>query len=153
MNNIKLESDFEKHIREIISKDVVTQVKNLNLLQNKKAVDIIITRDDDKPTIFFIEIKYHVEKHGRLGIGHKKGGGFQPEILKLNSKFFNTNLKWIIGAENNEGYYLLNNSDIKKHLSGGEVADKFNNIQKKIFNEIEPINKDRLVNELINWMK
>jgi len=45
------------------------------------------------------DIGYHITKHGRLGTGHGKGGGIQPEILQLQPDYFKKQMRWILGSE------------------------------------------------------
>lgn len=96
------EREFEAHIREVITKKILPLDKQLVMIQNKKAVDILICRNGKKPALYFIEIKYHKNKHGRLCTGHGKGGGIQPEILQLQPDYFKKQMRWILGAE----YYI-----------------------------------------------
>jgi hypothetical protein len=152
MQNINSELDFENHIRQIIQTEILTSNTNLILLTNKKAVDIIICRNNIKPTLFFIEIKYHKNKHGRLGVGHKNGGGFQPEILNKRPDFFETNLKWIISSEDNDSYFLIDSYNIVNYIQGGQVGEKFNGIQKRLFKNEIGINKQQLIDNLKTWM-
>jgi hypothetical protein len=152
MKGINSESDFENHIRDIIRQDILNNNSNLILLKNKKAVDILICRNNDNQSLFFIEIKYHKSKHGRLGFGHEKGGGIQPEILTKRPEFFETNLKWIIGSEESENYFLFNNAELVNYLKGGQISEKFNGIQKRIFKEATVVNKQELILKLGTWI-
>ena len=152
MQDINSETEFENHIRDIIRQDILKNNSNLILLKNKKAVDILICRNNDNPTLFFLEIKYHKNKHGRLGFGHGKGGGIQPEILTVRPDFFETNLKWIIGSEDSDSYFLFDNAGLYKYIQGGTVGEKFNGIKKKLFKEVVGINREQLVTELTNWI-
>lgn len=122
------------------------------MLTNKKAVDIVICKNQPVPTLFFLEIKYHKNKHNRLGFGQGKGGGFQPEILSKRPDFFETNLRWIIGSEDSELYYFLDNNGLRMYLQGGNVGEKFNGIQKKLFKNETGINKEDLTNKLLTWL-
>jgi hypothetical protein len=152
MQEINNEIEFENNIRQIILEEILPSNSDLILLTSKKAVDIVICRNNSNPALFFLEIKYHKNNHGRLGFGHGKGGGFQPEILKKRPQIFETNLKWIIGSEENEHYFLLDNTTLVNYLQGGQVADKFNGIQKRLFIQETGINKQELVNKLKNWL-
>ncbi len=146
------EAEFESHLRKIIQDDIIAESPDLVMMQNKKAVDIIICRNNTKPTLFFIEIKYHQNKHGRLGFGHGKGAGFQPEILTKRPHIFETNLRWIIGSEDNEGYYVFTNEELMLYIQGGIVGQKFNGIQKKVFANALSCNKIELANKLREWL-
>lgn len=153
MKDINSETDFENHIRLIIQEDILTDNSDLILLSNKKAVDILLCRNNSNPTLFFIEIKYYKHNHGRLGFGHGKGGGIQPEILLKRPDFFETNLKWIIGSEESEDYYLVDISKLRNYVMGKGIADKFNNIKKSLFKDEIGIDRQQLVTELRSWMK
>ncbi|MGI8597757.1 MAG: hypothetical protein ACR2KB_00750 [Chitinophagaceae bacterium] len=96
--------EFEAHIRELLLAKVLPLDKNLVMIRNKKAVDILLCRNGKKPALYFIEIKYHKKNHGRLGTGHGKGGGIQPEILNLQPDYFKKQMRWILGAESHVGY-------------------------------------------------
>lgn len=82
MENIRLEQDFENHIRNEILIPILQNYPEFELFNFKKAVDILIAKNGEAPELFFIEIKYHKKNHGRLGFGQGKGGGFQPEVLR-----------------------------------------------------------------------
>ena len=152
MKNITSEKEFENLIRNIIQQDVLTKTSGFTLLKNKKAVDILICREKPNPTLFFIEIKYHKKNHGRLGVGQGKGGGFQPELLEKRPVFFESNLRWILGTENNESFYLLNNDRIYKYLNAGRVGEKYNGLQKKIYTEEIGITREKLAQSLLEWL-
>jgi hypothetical protein len=122
------------------------------MLNNKKAVDILICKNGLEPALYFIEIKYHKVKHSRLGTGHGKGGGIQPEILKLQPDYFKQNMLWILGSEDSEGYWLLKNNEILNYLTGGEISEKYNNIQTRVFKNEACIDKVQLVDLLNNWL-
>lgn len=147
------EAQFENHIRKIIDDKIILHNSHLTLLKNKKAVDMIICKDDTEPTLFFLEIKYHKNNHGRLGIGQGKGKGFQPEILLKRPKFFENNLRWIIGSENNEHFYFLDNKELMLYIKDGIIEEKYNNIQKKIFKTALIHNEVELIEKLKKWMK
>jgi len=152
MKNIITENDFEDRIRSIINTDIIPTNSNLIMLTNQKGNDILVCRNGDNPALFFIEVKYYNSSHGRLGIGHANGLGFQPEILQKKIKYFEENTKWILGTIDNEYYYTASNEEIRsKYLSGGSIDFKQNNIQTKIFSEIKELKRTDLVSELMNW--
>lgn len=153
MIDINSEIDFENQVRQIIKEDILPMNKDLVLLDSKKAVDIIICRDGKNPKLFFIEIKYHQNKHGRLGFGQGKGGGFQPELLTKRPHYFETHLRWIIGSEDKEDYFLFENNQILNFIQGGRIDKKFNGLQKKLFKESIGINKKQLTEQLTYWQK
>ena len=151
----KTEAELEKYIRKLIANRITKKNKNIYALKNKKAVDILICRDGRKPMLFFIEVKYHRKAHGRLGFGGGKGGGFQPEIVSRKPRYFEKNLRWIMASEEhpNTGVLFLDSETVRKHISGGEVGEKFNNIQKRIFSEVTGYKEKQLVTELGKWLK
>lgn len=151
----KNELELENYIRSLI-KDKITKINgNIYALKNKKAVDILICRDEQISALFFIEVKYYKKKHGRLSFGSSKGGGFQPEIVLKNPSYFKTNLRWALASEEHpdDGILFVDSDVIRKYVSGGKVGDKFNNIQTRIFNEVEGLCEKDFVNELIEWIK
>lgn len=152
MKEIENEIQFENYIRKEILEDIISDNPTLKLFNFKKAVDILIAKNGENPKLFFIEIKYHKLKHGRLGFGHGKGGGFQPEVLKTETDYFEKNMRWILGSEESDHYWILDNNMLRNYISGSEIGSKFNNIQKKIFKDIEPINKEQLIINLKNWL-
>src|SRR5262249_25800011 len=93
------ESEFEAHVRELIRRHATAHDPAFHALRNKKAVDIIICKDSPPPQLFFLEIKFHRDHHGRLGFGGSKGGGFQPEIVGSRPAYFETHLRWILASE------------------------------------------------------
>jgi len=151
---IQTEADLEKHIRRLIKYHITKKNKDIYALKNKKAVDIIICRNGSKPALFFIEVKYYRKAHYRLGFGSRKGGGFQPEIVHEEPKYFEKNLRWIMASEEHpkRGILFLDSKTIRKYISGGAVAEKYNNIQKCIFNEVAGFKKEQLVVELKKWL-
>jgi hypothetical protein len=145
------EREFEQHIRELIDKHIVNHVEDLMLLRNKKAVDILLCRNGAKPALFFIEVKYH--KDYRLGTGHGKGGGFQPEIILRSPSYFETNMRWILGDMQHDGkYWFVDNATIRGNLSGEKIDDKYNNIHNKVFREVPSLNETELVSAITEWL-
>lgn len=148
----KSEREFEAHIREIITKKILPLDKGLVMIQNKKAVDILICRNGKKPALYFIEIKYHKTNHGRLGTGHGKGGGIQPEILKLQPDYFKKQMRWILGAESHEGYWMLNNQELTTFIAGSAIGEKYNNIQTRLFREKQAFTERQFIKSLKDWL-
>lgn len=124
----------------------------LILFQNKKAVDILICRNGENPAIFFLELKCHIRSHGRLAIGQKNGGGFQPEILAKAPDYFEKNLRWIIGGEGFDDFIFEPSATIRKFLAGGTVCEKSNNIGTRILEELPRINEAELYDSLETWL-
>lgn len=146
------EKIFEEHIRNLISKHILPKDKELIMFQNKKAVDVLLCRNGKKPALYFIEIKYHKRSHGRLSTGHSKGGGSQPEILSRLPLYFEKNMRWVLGVEDMEGYFLLQNSQLVKHIAGGVIGKKYNNIQMKLFKEELSLNEKQFITALKDWL-
>jgi hypothetical protein len=148
------ESEFEAHIRRLIKNRVTRLDPAVYALENKKAVDIVVCRDTPKPALFFIEVKFHKPNHGRLGFGHGKGGGFQPEIMNRQTAYFEKNLRWVLASESHQrGKVLfLSSRTLRKYISGGKVAQKFNNIQVRVFREEPGLMQDQFAHELRRWL-
>ena len=150
------ELEMECYIRGLIKNRITKKNKHIYSLDNKKAVDIIVCRDGKHPALFFLELKYHQKKHGRLGFGHAKGGGFQPEIVSRESAYFEKNLRWVLASEvhKKDGLLFVNSEIIRKHVSGGKVGKKFNNIQAKIFIEEKKLmlKEEAFVKALMEWV-
>jgi hypothetical protein len=148
------EIDFENHIREIIKDKIIYSSNDFTLLDNKNVADIIICRNIYIPKLFFIEVKHYSYKKGRIGFGDRRGSGFQPEILRKRPKYFEDSLIWTFQKENDDKYYVLNNSDCLKYISGGsigEVGGKQNNFKPKLFDDIKPIDEDGFIKWIKNW--
>jgi hypothetical protein len=152
MNNIQSEFDFENHIRKDILDIILANKSDFKLFDFKKAVDILIAKNGTKPKLFFIEIKYHKKNHGRLGFGHAKGGGFQPEVLKEKTTYFENNMRWILSNEDSDEYWFVDNNAIREYLNGDKVGEKYNGIKVKFFIEVKPISKEELIKQLGNWL-
>lgn len=149
----KKEADLERHIRELIKDRIISCRKDLILLDNKKVADIVICRDGDTPAIFFLEVKLYKPSSGRIGIGQGEGKGFQPEVISKKPHYLENNLQWILGhQEKADSYILASTSIINRYLAKGEISEKHNNIQSKIFEEIGPINETELVEELAKFL-
>jgi hypothetical protein len=149
------EIDFENHIREIISNKIIGSKDNFTLLDSKNVADIIICRNIIIPKVFFIEVKHYSNKNGRIGFGDANGYGFQPEILRKRPKYFEDSLIWTFQKENDDKYYVLNNSNCIKYISGGEigkVGGKQNNFQSKLFDNINPMDENEFLKWIENWL-
>ncbi|MGO7604760.1 hypothetical protein ACC718_14970 [Rhizobium ruizarguesonis] len=143
---------FEEHIRNIVYRSIELSGIDAKVIVAKRLTDIIICRND-RPSIFFLEIKYHKRKHFRLGIGHGNGGGFQPEILRHQPAYLESQMRWIIGSEERVGdRFLLKNSDIARYVSGGQIGKKFNNIKTSVFRDFSPLSDDALLHALTEWL-
>lgn len=145
------EAAFERDMRELIRSGVLPALPYVRMMESKKAVDILLYRETS-PALFFLEIKYHQHHHGRCGIGQGKGGGFQPEILRVQPTYFETNMRWILGVEDQDGYLFLPNSTVRKYLSGSGIGEKYNNISSRIFREEHLLSEVDLCNSLQSWL-
>ena len=133
-------------------KKVLPRKKDFLILKNKKAVDIILCKNGRKPALYFIEIKYHKSSHGRLGTGHGKGGAIQPEILKYQPDYFKNNMRWILGSENKDGFWIMDNTTISSYIAGKEIGEKYNNIQTRIFDDSKSLSETKLIQSLRSWL-
>ena len=152
MNGINSETEFENHIRKDILTDILFENANYKLFNFKKAVDVLIAKNGINPELYFLEIKYHKKSHGRLGFGHGKGGGFQPELLKDSTDYFEKNLRWILGNEDSENYWFVDNSTLRNYLNGDSVGEKYNGIKLNFFKEFKPLSFENLKIEIKKWL-
>lgn len=147
------EREFETYIRELIQEHITSANTNIFALASKKAVDIIICKNRPKPHLYFIEVKFHISSHGRLGFGSGRGDGFQPEILSKRPHYFENNLRWVIGYEGAFKIHFLTNKMLLEYISGGTIGRKFNNIQTKLFKEQEGLTEAEFIDALKKWIK
>ena len=148
------ESDFEKHLREIVYSRITSENLDVYALESKTIGDIVIVRDDPSPAIFFLEVKYYQQANGRLGIGRGSGAGIQPEILKRRPAYLESHLRWIIGSDthNSDRYWLVTSEEICQFVAGGYIGKKQNNIQKQLLRECTSIDENQLVEQLKGWL-
>ncbi|RXJ50430.1 hypothetical protein [Gelidibacter gilvus] len=151
MININSESEFESHIRNEVLPLSINE--NYKLFDFKKAVDLLIARNGQNPKLFFLEVKYHQKHHGHLGVGQGKGGGFQPEVLRDKSDYFETNMRWILGSEGSDDYWFVDNATIRKYLNAGVIGPKYNGIRKTFFTEVSSIAKSELIIQIQTWIE
>lgn len=152
MFGVNNETEFENHIRQDILTEILADRKAFKLFNFKKAVDVLIAKNGNDPKLFFIEIKYHKESHGRLGFGQGKGAGFQPEVLKAKTTYFEDNMRWILGHEDSEQYWFVDNDTIRQYLNGDKVGEKYNGIKIKFFREVQSFSKLELKKQLELWI-
>ncbi len=153
MKDYKSESEFEKYIRELIDLYITKLDNKIYCLTNKKAVDIVICNDNNIPKLHFIEVKYHVKSHGRLGFGGGLGTGFQPEILSKRPMYFQSNLRFVISAEETEKIHFLSMDELKDFISGEQIGSKYNNIQTRIFKTNNGLTENEFIKELEKWLQ
>lgn len=149
------ETEFEAYLRELIQSRICSNNPDLQLLDNKKSVDILICRNGANSKAFFIEVKFHKKSHGRLGFGSGGGKGIQPEVVSKQPDYFETHLRWIIADEttNNSNMLFIPTSTLVNYLSGKTVGEKHNNIQQRIFKEVEGFDEDGLLKQLTDWLE
>jgi hypothetical protein len=152
MKEITNETAFENHIRKDILNDIISENQSYKLFNFKKAVDVLIAKNGANPELYFIEIKYHKKSHGRLGFGQAEGKGFQPELLKDKTDYFEDNLRWILGKEDCEEYWFVDNNKIREYLNAGIISTKHNGITAKFFKEVTSINKTELIVKIKEWL-
>jgi len=153
MNCIKTEADFEHKIRNLITARVVPQVNGIIMLTNKSVSDIILCKETDITKLFFIELKFYTQKHGRIGFGEQDGTGIQPEILKKRPQYFEKHLRWVFGRENDDMYHILTNADCVLYFANGTLSrQKQNNFQLRLYDKTSPYNEDQLIEYLICWL-
>lgn len=152
MYNINNEAEFENHIRQNFLSKVLANKEEFKLFNFKKGVDVLIAKNGIESKSYFIEIKYHKKNHGRLGFGQGKGSGFQPEVLKEKTDYFEKNMRWILGHENSEEYWFVNNDTIRRYLNGDKVGVKYNGIKLSFFKKIKPLSQSKLINKLNIWL-
>ena len=150
------ESELENHLRKLISEAICNIDQNILMLESKTLSDIIICRNGQDPCIKFIEIKHLKENMGRLGVGGKNGIGFQPEVLKRQPTYFETNLIWILFSEKHEfnsEYLIETTKDLNKmYAQGGRIGNKYNGIKQSIFGERKKYTETELVEYLKCWV-
>jgi len=148
------ERAVEDHIRTLIADRITTQYRYIYTLKNKKVADIVICHDGENPALFFIEVKYFKVNHNRLGFGAGSGSGYQPEILTRRPAYLETNLRWILSTdrEPTPSYLFIPTSTLLKYVAGGEIGEKQNNIQRKIFEEVRSLNDGELADEMCRWL-
>lgn len=115
------------------------------VLHSKNVNDIIVCKNiADAPLALFIEVKYAKGTSGRIGMGDRKGQGFQPEILIRRPEFFERYTRWLVGSEAGLGV-LADCDTLRRHAVGGVFAEgKQNNIRPSIF---DPDNRPFLIED------
>jgi hypothetical protein len=149
------ERSFEAKVRQLINASIIAHRPDLLLMESKKAVDILICKEGLEPTLYFLEIKFHKKRHGRLGFGGRNGIGFQPEIMSRKPAFFSQNMRWVIGAERYglNQFILLTCNELDQYVAGGKVDEKFNNIQARVLTNEPLLDENALVAALQEWLQ
>lgn len=148
------EAEFETFVRDVIETQLTRQYPDIYALKSKKAVDILICRDGPDPKLFFIEVKFHCARHGRLGFGGALGSGFQPELLMRRPTYFERNLRWVLASELHEidRVLFLDSNDIREYVAGNVIGSKFNNFQNRIWREATWFTHGQFAEELKRWV-
>ncbi len=149
----KSEIEFENHIRTIILNQVLNKLDNYSIMNNKDVVDIIICKNGLNAKLFFLEAKFRTDIKNRIGFGNGYGKGFQIEILTDRPHYFDRNMIWVFGQENDNYFYVLKNEDAVNYVAGGFIGDKQNNFQLKLYNENHRYDEEEFINYLFNWLK
>ena len=150
--SFKSETEFENHIRNLISQHITKFCKNIYSLENKNINDIIVCRDCENPALFFIEAKLHKISHKRINIGSPQGG-FQPEVIFKKPLYLERNLRWALAIENQSGFLLLTTDRIRNYLSGGSIRQNMqNNLKPAIFKEETLLTEVDFIISLRNWL-
>ncbi len=68
-------------------------------------------------------------------------------------KFFDENMRWIFGKENDDKFYVGSNDEVSNYFCGGEIGIKFNNFQNKIFRHLHPHTEPELIDYLKVWFE
>lgn len=146
------EGELEGYVRSLIEKHVTRKNPHIYTLKNKKAVDIVVCRDEIVPAVFFIEVKYH-RANERLGFGSLKGAGFQPEIVIRQPMYFEQCLRWVLASEMHaeKGVLFVPSSTIRQYAAGGSVGEKVNNIRREIFDEVPMLQERKLISAFREW--
>jgi len=149
------ERELEEHVRRLLTEVIIPRRSDLVLLENKKVADIVICRNHPRDAIFFIEVKMYNPRHGRLRIGQAEGKGFQPEVVKKNPDYLESNLRWVIvdGSEEELNYLFVPTSTVKKYILGKVVGKKFNNIDLKIFGKEGKLDEKHFIQELDDYLR
>lgn len=150
MRALQSEKDLEIRLRKKLKENFWKS--DFVLLENKDIVDLIIL-NDKKQKLFFIELKFFIKSHSRLGVGSRNGTGFQIEILKSKFKYFESNLRWVLATENDGYFRFCTNEQIRNNICNG-LDIKFNSISKTIFenSKIEKLNEETLLRAINNWL-
>lgn len=147
------EIEFENHVRSLITAHIASKYQDLVLLQNKDVVDIILCKNSETPSIFFLEAKYYTARKNRMGFGDAKGNGFQTEILSRRPAFFDANMRWVFGTEENDQYYILTNDQASEFICGGIIGEKQNNFQLRLFSDFVASSENELIQYLKDWLE
>lgn len=60
-------------------------------------------------------------------------------------------MRWILGHEDSEQYWFVDNKTVRRYLNGDKVEVKCNSIKIEFFREIQPVNKFQLISLILDW--
>ncbi len=60
---------------------------------------------------------------------------------------------WILGHQDSEEYWFVDNNLLRKYLNGDTVGEKYNGIKIKFFKEQQSIAKEELEIQIKKWLK
>ena len=148
------EAHFESHLREILAEDITSRTPIIHALKHKTVGDIVLCREGESPSLFFLEVKYYQLQKGRLGFGNGAGEGIQPEILLKAPAFLEYHLRWVLGSDHHpgKGYWMVSSEVLRKYLAGGAIGKKQNNLQEALFRNEPSYDRAELSEALRGWL-
>lgn len=154
MIQFRNEGEFRNQLLKELQDRIVKESLYFQVLKSKNVNDILICKESVSfPILVFIEVKLYKTSHGRIGIGGSEGKGFQPEILLKRPIYFDRYLRWVISNENGKCVFV-NNDVVSKYLIGRKITEgQQNNINPNIFDKEKTINKTKIADEIISWLK
>lgn len=61
-------------------------------------------------------------------------------------------MRWILGAEDHEGYWMLDNLELMTYIAGSTIGEKYNNIQPRLFREKAGLSEEQFIDLLKHWL-
>jgi hypothetical protein len=151
------EKSLEDYWRRLITEHLSGDSR-FTVFESKSLSDLIISRDGYQPVSFFFEFKIYLPQNQgkRMCITE----GFQQEILRRKSEYFEKYMRWIIcnDIEDSNKYLLAENAVMRKseNLMGGRMGEKGEktvNISPKIFSNEELLSESILLIRIIDFLK
>ena len=62
-------------------------------------------------------------------------------------------MRWVIGQEKNDRIYFISNATLTQYFAGGQIGEKQNNIQTRIFEEEQGLIEKEFINALTKWLQ
>jgi hypothetical protein len=149
------EQAFEKHLRNLIHEGICIQNPGIVVLENQNLADIVICKNVGATGIFFIEVKHLKPSMNRLGIGGKKGSGYQPELITKRPQYLESNLRWALYSEthkNNNIILITTEQLCTSYLQGDEVSEKYNGIKQDIFFKENGFSDSEFISNIKSWL-